>query len=218
MTFHPAAPRTTASLPFEPKLDLLNAASERATAGRTWLAPVPHEQVEHLAQNFTRGHWVIAPILDHTRIHVRPVEASFWVTSGQLERLHDSDAVLATRLTDSLTPVHSVGTVTVGETHHGNTHEYPGEQVLRFVVDRGDGPSEDFDTYDEAFAAALVLADLTAGINCRVRAELRAGNSPHLATVRATEMRVTAQLAVVDYDDDTPIIGYEVLEGTVSVR
>lgn len=215
MTFHHAPQGITADAPFagqEERLDALTNAG--ALNGRTWLDPVPHEHAEHLAQNFLRGHWIIAPILDQSGIRVRTAERKTWVSPSQLERLRDSDAVLATQLTDSLTPVHSVGSVTVHKTREGRLDALTDEPTLRYLVEPTGGARNGYDTYQEAFDQAVVLADFTGTLRA-VRAELRVNGQPTLAAVHGGLHFVTIQLAVVDYDDDTRILGYEVVEGTV---
>lgn len=213
-TFHHAPQGVTAALPHEPYFEYLDKITASATSGRTWLDPVPHEHAEHLAQNFLRGHWVIAPILAQSGIRVRPDEKKTWVSPSQLERLRDGDAVLATQLTDFLTPVHSVGSVTVHETREGQVYGLTEEPVLRYFVAPRGGHGDGYDTYQEAFDQALVLSEFAAA-PFSVHAELRVDGNRALASVNSALHFVTIQLAVVDYDDDTCILGYEVVEGTV---
>lgn len=214
MTFHHAPQGVTAGARFEGQEGRLDELTSTATAGRSWLDPVPHEQGEFLAQNFVRGHWAIAPILAQSGIRVRPAEKKTWVSPAQLRRLRDGDAALATQLTDYLTPVHSVGSVTVHESRDGDIAEHAEEPVLRYFVEPPSGPSDGFDTYQEAFRQAVIMSEFTGSLRS-VRAELRAKGMRSLATVHSGLHFVTIQLAVAEYDDDTPILGYEVVEGTV---
>lgn len=151
MTFHPAGRATTAATAILSHRDRLEGASASAPAGRTWSDAVPFEHVDYLARNFERGHVVIAPILDPRHITVVPTVVTLVVTRAQLARLYDGDVTLATKLTDSHAPVHSIGSIAPS----GPLAEHNDERV-----------------------------------------------------------EVTAELAIVNYNDDTPILGFEVVEGT----
>lgn len=215
MTTHAAAPGTTAANPFEPMESVLDEASATATEGREWRDPVPAEQVEFLADNQLRGRWTIAPILDPASLRIRVTEETFWVTDDGLARLRNGDPAFANSCARGGSPVHSVGSVSVLSTHAGESWEDLGAREVTYVITSFSAPEQKSTSYDEAATIAKNLAARSPSAGVTIRPTL--GDSA-MACIRSTLHQVRVELALADYDQSAPIIGYEVVEGTIDLR